>query len=246
MAGVARDPESSPLPPCCLYASPCPSDDSESEEEAADADLDPLRQTARRTQGPPGQHKGYVGVARSVYCPAGMTHRTTVPCCHMGTDYGTPATKTISSAPCPRSSRAVPRSRSKSRAVPRSRSRAVPQSRSRAVPRSKSRAVPRSKSRAVPRSKSRAVPRSRSKSRAVPRSRSKSRAVPRSRSKSRAVPRSRSKSRAVPRSRSKSRAVRGPGPRAVLCYRGDPHLHYPLLPVSRSSRAKEGLGVFQG
>uniref|UniRef100_A0A8C5R358 Uncharacterized protein n=1 Tax=Leptobrachium leishanense TaxID=445787 RepID=A0A8C5R358_9ANUR len=103
MAGVARDPESSPLPPCCLYASPCPSDDSESEEEAADAGLDLLRQTARRTQGPPGQHKGYVGVARSVYCPAGMTHRTTVPCYHMGTDYRTPATKTISSAPCPRS-----------------------------------------------------------------------------------------------------------------------------------------------
>uniref|UniRef100_A0A8C5PDN0 Uncharacterized protein n=1 Tax=Leptobrachium leishanense TaxID=445787 RepID=A0A8C5PDN0_9ANUR len=223
MAGVARDPESSPLPPCFLYASPCPSDDSESEEEAADAGLDFLRQTARRTQGPPGQHRGHVGVARSVCCPTGMTHRTTVPCCHMGTDYGTPATKTISSAPCPRSdsrsravprsrsravprsrsravprsrSRTVPRSRSKSRAVPRSRSRAVPRSRSRAVPRSRSRAVPRSKSRAVPRSRSRAVPRSRS--RTVPRSRS--RAVPRSRS--RAVPKSRS--RAVPRSRSRA------------------------------------------
>uniref|UniRef100_A0A8C5LKF7 Uncharacterized protein n=1 Tax=Leptobrachium leishanense TaxID=445787 RepID=A0A8C5LKF7_9ANUR len=103
MAGVARDPKSSPLPPCCIYVSPCPSDDSESEEEAADAAFDLVRQTARRTQGPPGQHKGYVGVAGSVCCPAGVTHRTTVPYYLMETDYRTPAVKTISHAPCPRS-----------------------------------------------------------------------------------------------------------------------------------------------
>uniref|UniRef100_A0A8C5PIN9 Uncharacterized protein n=1 Tax=Leptobrachium leishanense TaxID=445787 RepID=A0A8C5PIN9_9ANUR len=161
MAGVARDPESSPLPPCCLYASPCPSDDSESEEEAADAGLDFLRQTSHAV---PRSKSRAVPRSKSRAVPRSKSRAV------------------------PRSrSRTVPRSRSRtvlrsrSRAVPRSRSRAVPRSRSRAVPRSRSRAVPRSRSRAVPRSRSRAVPRSRS--RAVPRSRS--RAVPRSRSRCR-------------------------------------------------------------
>uniref|UniRef100_A0A8C5LPW7 Uncharacterized protein n=1 Tax=Leptobrachium leishanense TaxID=445787 RepID=A0A8C5LPW7_9ANUR len=119
--------------------SPRPSDESESEEEDADAGLDLPRQTARRTQGPPGQHKGYIGVAGSVCRPAGMIHRTAVPrylletdynpfsgssgesdlegessencpsispatyLCHAVANFRTPATKTISSAPCQRS-----------------------------------------------------------------------------------------------------------------------------------------------